>query len=258
MTDTSASANWFFRIAHPGVFLSWSKGWIKPSIFVTIVLFAAGLWYALFNSPPDYQMGETVRIMYIHVPNAWLSQMVYALMAVSAVGTLVWRHPMADVSMKAAAPLGAAFTGLALFTGSLWGRPTWGTFWEWDGRMTSTLVLFLMYLGLVALWRTFEGQPRGNRIIAIFTLVGSINIPIVKFSVDWWNSLHQPASVLRAGGPRMPAEILTPLLVMTLAFTALFFTLHLVGMRTEILRTRARSLERQNVASRQNNTTGGA
>ena len=167
MTDTSLPTNWFSRLAHPGVFLSWSRVLVMPLIVVTIILFGIGLWYAFFNSPPDYQMGETVRIMYIHVPNAWLSQMVYGLMAVSAIGSLVWRHPMADVSMKAAAPLGAAFTGLALFTGSLWGRPTWGTFWEWDGRMTSTLVLFLMYLGLVALWRTFEGQSRGTRIIAV-------------------------------------------------------------------------------------------
>ncbi len=255
MTDAGIPTNWFSRLAHPGVFLSWSRGWIMPLIVITAILFAVGLWYAFFNSPPDYQMGETVRIMYIHVPNAWLSQMVYALMAVSAIGTLVWRHPMADVSMKAAAPLGAAFTALALFTGSLWGRPTWGTFWEWDGRMTSTLVLFLMYLGLVALWRTFEGQPRGTRIIAVFTLVGALNIPIIKFSVDWWNTLHQP-SIIKADGLSMPASLYTPLLIMTLAFTALFFTLHLVGMRTEILRHRANNLERQHVSAQNQGTSG--
>ncbi len=255
MTDTSLPANWFSRLAHPGVFLSWSRNWIAPLAALTIILFTIGLWYSFFNSPPDYQMGETVRIMYIHVPSAWLSQMIYTLMAVSAIGTLVWRHPMADMSMKAAAPLGAAFTAVALFTGALWGRPTWGTFWEWDGRMTSTLVLFLMYLGLVALWRTFEGQARGTRIIAIFTLVGALNIPIIKFSVDWWNTLHQP-SIIKADGLSMPASIYTPLLIMVVAFTALFFTLHLVGMRTEILRHRANSLERRHVSARNGTSSG--
>ncbi|VAW20747.1 Cytochrome c-type biogenesis protein CcmC, putative heme lyase for CcmE [hydrothermal vent metagenome] len=250
MTDTRVQSNWFSRLAHPGVFLQWSRGWIKPLGLITFVLFAAGIYYAFFDSPADYQMGETVRIMYVHVPNAWLSQLVYGVMTIAALGTLVWRHPMADVSMKAAAPLGAAFTGVALFTGSLWGRPTWGTFWEWDGRMTSTLILFLIYLGLVALWRTFGDQAKGARIIAVFTLVGAINIPIIKFSVDWWNTLHQPASVFRAGGPRMPGEILTPLFVMMFAFTFLFVTLHIVAIRTEIFRRRAASLERQHVSAR--------
>src|SRR5690606_5768172 len=144
------------RLAHPGQFVVLTRPFLWPLTILTLALFGGGLWFALFNSPQDYQMGDTVRIMYIHVPSAWLSQFVYAMMAVSAVGTLVWRHPMADVAMKAAAPLGATFTALALFTGALWGRPTWGTFWEWDGRMTSTLILFLMYLGLVALWRSFD------------------------------------------------------------------------------------------------------
>ena len=253
MNDTTKTPNWFSRLAHPGVYLSWSRYWILPLAILTIVTFAIGLWYAFFNSPPDYQMGETVRIMYIHVPNAWLSQMVYGIMAVSAIGSLVWRHPLADVAMKAAAPLGAAFTALALFTGSLWGRPTWGTFWEWDGRMTSTLVLFLMYIGLVALWNTFSDQSRGARIIAIFTLVGAINIPIIKFSVEWWNTLHQP-SVIKADGLSMPPSIATPLLIMMLAFTLLFFTLHMISMRTEILRRRANNLERQHVAQKTGKT----
>ncbi len=246
MTPINKPKNWFSALAHPGVFLGWSRHFIKPLIFLTFISFAIGLWFAFFNSPPDYQMGETVRIMYIHVPNAWLAQMVYSIMAVSAIGSLVWRHPLADVAMKAAAPLGAAFTAIALFTGALWGRPTWGTYWEWDGRMTSTLVLFLMYLGLVALWNTFSDQSKGARIIAIFTLVGAINIPIIKFSVEWWNALHQP-SIISTQGLSMPAEIYTPLLIMTLAFTLLFFTLHLINMRAEIFRRRANSLERQHV-----------
>ena len=246
MAQSKKQPNWFSKLAHPGVFLDWSKYWIWPLGILSFVTLVIGLYYAFFNSPPDYQMGETVRIMYIHVPNAWLSQMVYGLMAVSAVGSLVWRHPLADVAMKSAAPLGAAFTALALFTGSLWGRPTWGTFWEWDGRMTSTLVLFLMYIGLVALWQTFSDQARGARIIAIFTLVGAINIPIIKFSVEWWNTLHQP-SIIKPDGLSMPASIATPLLIMMLAFTLLFFTLHMVAMRTEILRRRANNMERQHV-----------
>src|SRR5690606_17760621 len=190
-------------------------------------------------------MGDTVRMMYVHVPTAWLSQFCYAVMFCSAIGTLVWRHPMADVSQKAAAPLGAAFTALALFTGSMCGRPTWGTFWEWDGRMTSTLVLLFIYLGIIALWRAFDDQGRAARIVAVVTLVGALDIPAIRFSVDWWNTLHQPASVLVEGGPRMPPEILTPLLVMVGAFTLLYATLQLVAMRTEILRRRVDSLSRQ-------------
>ena len=193
-------------------------------------------------------MGDTVRIMYVHVPNAWLSQFVYGVMCVAALGTLVWRHPLADVAQKAAAPLGATFTALALYTGALWGRPTWGTFWEWDGRMTSTLILLFIYLGIIALWRAFDDQLRAARIVAVVTLVGAVNIPVIKFSVDWWNTLHQPASVFTASGPSMPGSILTPLLVMTLAFTLLFLTLHLKRIHTEIRRRRVETLSRQQVA----------
>ncbi|HUV32745.1 MAG TPA: heme ABC transporter permease [Devosiaceae bacterium] len=245
MTDDAPPMGFFSRIAHPGQFLVWSRYLIAPLAAVSALLFATGLWFALVNSPDDYQMGSTVRIMYVHVPNAWLAQLCYGVMAVASIGTLVWRHPLADVAAKSAAPLGAAFTAIALITGSLWGRPTWGTFWEWDGRMTSTLVLLFIYLGIVALWRTFEDQNRAGRVIAVVTLVGAINIPIIKFSVDWWNTLHQPASVLRAGGPSMPASILTPLLLMTLAFTFLFLCLHVVSMRTEIRRRRIAAMQRR-------------
>ncbi|KFL24845.1 heme transporter HemC [Devosia sp. 17-2-E-8] len=235
-------------MANPSQFLGWTRPLLWPLTILTAIAFAVGLYFAFLASPPDYQMGDTVRIMYIHVPNAWLSQFVYGVMAVSALGSLIWRHPMADVSMKAAAPLGAVFTALALFTGSLWGRPTWGTFWEWDGRMTSTLVLFLIYLGLIALWRAFEDQLRAGRVVAVFTLIGAINIPIVKFSVDWWQTLHQPSSVITPDGPHMPGSILTPLLVMMAAFTLLFATLQLKAMHTEIRRRRLATLERQRAA----------
>ncbi|KKB10832.1 heme transporter HemC [Devosia geojensis] len=243
--ESAPGENWWTRIAHPGQFVAWSRRLVLPLSIATVLLFALGLWFAFFNSPPDYQMGDTVRIMYVHVPTAWLSQFVYGVMAVSAIGTLVWRHPMADVSMKAAAPLGATFTALALYTGALWGRPTWGTFWEWDGRMTSTLVLLLIYLGIIALWRAFDDQLRAARIVAIFTLVGAVNIPIIKFSVDWWATLHQPASVFRLDGPTMPPSILTPLFIMVFAFTFLFLVLHLIGMHTEVRRRRVASLERR-------------
>ena len=243
--DTTPKLNWWNRIANPGQFVIWTRPLLWPLVIVTAVLFVVGLYFAFFNSPQDYQMGDTVRIMYVHVPNAWLSQFVYGVMTVSALGTLVWRHPMADVSMKAAAPLGALFTALALFTGALWGRPTWGTFWEWDGRMTSTLVLLFIYLGLIALWRAFDDQLRAARVIAVFTLVGAINIPIIKFSVDWWSTLHQPASVFRPDGPRMPGSILTPLFVMFFAFTFLFITLQLKAMHTEVKRRRVIGLQRR-------------
>ena len=250
MTDVATQppkSNWFSRLAHPGTFMAWSKPVLLPLGVVTFLAFAVGLWFTFFNSPADYQMGDTVRIMYIHVPNAILSEAVYGVMFLAALGTLIWRHPLADVTGKAAAPIGAAFTALALYTGSLWGRPTWGTFWEWDGRMTSTLILFFIYCGIIALWRAFDDQLRAARIVAIVTLVGALDIPVVKFSVDWWNTLHQPAS-LTLGGSKLPPEMLLPLGLMALAFGLLFLILLLVAMRTEILRRRADSLSRQAAA----------
>jgi heme exporter protein C len=247
LDSAAPKPNWFSRLAHPGNFLAWSRPVLWPLGVVTALCFAIGLWFAFFNSPADYQMGDTVRIMYIHVPNAILSEGVYAVMFVAALGTLIWRHPLADVAAKAAAPIGAAFTALALYTGSLWGRPTWGTFWEWDGRMTSTLILFFIYCGIIALWRAFDDQLRAARIVAIVTLVGALDIPVVKFSVDWWNTLHQPAS-LTLGGSTLPPEMLLPLGLMALAFGLLFLLLLLVAMRTEILRRRADSLSRQAAA----------
>jgi heme exporter protein C len=240
--------NWFSRLAHPGEFLRWTRPLLLPLAVLTAILLAVGVYLALFVSPAETpNVGSTLRIIYVHVPNAWLSQLVYGVMAVSALGTLVWRHPLADVANKAAAPLGAVFTALALYTGALWGRPTWGTFWEWDGRMTSTLILLFIYLGIIALWRAFEDQGRAARVIAVFTLVGALNIPVIKFSVDWWHTLHQPASIMTSGS-HLPASMLLPLLLMSLAFTTLFLTLHIVRMRSEIFRRRAESLERRAAA----------
>jgi heme exporter protein C len=228
-------------LANPTRFLNLAGRVLPWLITATAIAFAAGLYLSAL-APDDYQQGATVKIMFIHVPNAWLCMFVWGVMSLASLGTLVWRHPLADVAAKAAAPLGAAFTFLALVTGSLWGRPMWGTYWVWDARLTSVLVLFLMYLGIIALWRTVEDPSRAARAAAILTLVGAINIPIIKFSVDWWNTLHQPASVFRMGGPTIDPSILMPLFVMAVAFTLLFLTLHLSAMRTEILRRRIRTL----------------
>jgi heme exporter protein C len=228
-------------LANPTRFLRLVERLLPWLAAATVAAFAVGLEQALFAAPDDYQQGATVKIMFIHVPSAWLAMFCWGLMSIAALGTLVWRHPLADVAAKAAAPIGAAFTFLCLVTGSLWGRPMWGTYWVWDARLTSVLVLFLMYLGLIALWRAVEDPSLAGRAGAILTLVGAINLPIIKFSVDWWNTLHQPASVFRLGGPTIDRSILTPLLVMAIAFTLLFVTLHLAAMRNEILRRRART-----------------
>jgi heme exporter protein C len=230
------------QLANPSVFLRWSGAALPLVAGAAVLALAIGLYMAWFMAPADYQQGETVRIIFLHVPAAWLALFFYALMAASALGTLVWRHPLADVSQKAAAPIGAAFTLICLITGALWGRPMWGTYWVWDARLTSVLVLFLMYCGILALWRTIEDPSRAARAVSILTLVGLVNLPIVKFSVDWWNTLHQPASVLRLGGPAIHPSMLYPLLVMALAFALIGVALHLAGMRTEILRRRVRTL----------------
>jgi heme exporter protein C len=240
--SASRYINGMWSLANPTRFLALS-GRILPWLAgASALVILAGLYLALLASPADYQQGETVRIMYIHVPSAWLALALYTIMTVSAVGTLVWRHPLADVSQKAAAPIGAAFTFLCLVTGSLWGKPMWGTWWVWDARLTSVLVLFLIYLGIMALWRAIEEPSQAARAVAVLTLVGFVNIPIVKFSVDWWNTLHQPASVLRLDGPAIDPSMLWPLLVMAVGFTLFALALHMAGMRTEILRRRVRSL----------------
>src|SRR5687767_15157990 len=228
-------------LANPTRFLALAERLLPWLAGLTALVFAIGLYLA-YGAPGDYQQGATAKIMFIHVPSAWLAMGGWTLMSGAPLGTLVWRHPLADVASKAAAPIGAAFTFLCLVSGSLWGRPMWGTYWVWDARLTSVLVLFLMYLGLLALWRTVDDPARAGRAAAILTLVGAINLPIIKFSVDWWNTLHQPASVLRIGGPAIHPSILTPLLVMALAFLLLFVTLHLAAMRNEILRRRVRAM----------------
>ncbi len=235
-------------LANPTRFLNFADKVLPWLIALTAILLGTGLYLGFFVAPADYQQGETVRIMYIHVPSAWIAMFAYVLIAVAGLGTLIWRHPLADVSAKAAAPIGAAFTFLALVTGSLWGKPMWGTYWVWDARLTSFLVLFLLYLGLIALWQAIEEPGRAGRAAAILALVGVVNIPIIKFSVDWWNTLHQPASVFRVEGSAIDPSIQTPLLIMALGFTLLFVVLHLIAMRAEILRRRVYALQQAQVA----------
>jgi heme exporter protein C len=227
--------------ANPSRFLRLADRTIPWLGGVTLIAFAFGI-NQILAAPNDYQQGATVKIMYLHVPAAWLGMMCWGLMTVAALGTLVWRHPLADVMAKAAAPIGAAFTLLCLVTGSLWGRPEWGTYWVWDARLTSELILFLLYLGVIALWSTVEDPSRAARAVAILTLVGALDLPIIKFSVDWWNTLHQGSSVFRVGGSTIYPTILLPLFIMAVASTFLFFTLLLAAMRNEILRRRVRTL----------------
>jgi heme exporter protein C len=228
-------------LANPSRFLSSANRVLPWLIGATALAFAFGL-NQVMGAPDDYQQGATVKIMFLHVPSAWLGMLGWGVMSIAALGTLVWRHPLADVAAKSAAPIGAAFTLLCLVTGSLWGRPEWGTYWVWDARLTSELVLFLLYLGVIALWRTVEDPSRAARAAAILTLVGAVDLPIIKFSVDWWNTLHQGSSVFRFGGATIYPTILVPLLVMAVAFTLLFVTLHIAAMRNEILRRRVRTL----------------
>jgi heme exporter protein C len=215
--------------------LPWAGG-------AAVVLMLLGLWLALVEAPPDYQQGEAYRIMYVHVPAAWMALMVYALMAVMSLIGIVWRHPLAETAARAAAPIGAAFTAIALVTGSLWGKPMWGTFWVWDARLTSVLILFFLYLGYIALYEAFDDPARGARAAAILCLVGSVNLPIIKFSVDWWNTLHQPDSILRPGGPSIAPSMLVPLLVMWGAFLCYFIAVHILRTRAELTARKIRNL----------------
>ena len=230
-------------LANPTRFLALARPLVPLLGLLAAAVLALGLWLAL-SVPDDYQQGRTVRIMFVHVPAVWMAMGAYVVMVSAALGVLVWRHPLADVAARAAAPLGAAFTFVGLVTGAVWGRPMWGTWWVWDARLTSFLVLLLIYGGLIVLWRAIDEPARGARIGAVVVLLGAINLPIIKFSVDWWNTLHQPASVLRVGGPAMPAVYLQPLLTMGLAFLLLFLALHLQGMLNMLAERRIRRLER--------------
>ncbi len=202
---------------------------------VTVLSLGIGTYMALFASPADYQQGESVRIMYVHVPAAWMALFAYTVMAGCSAASLIWKNPLSDIMAQAAAPLGAVFTFVCLTTGSLWGKPIWGTWWVWDARLTSVLILFFFYIGYMLVLRAFDTPERGAKAAALVALVGFINVPIVKFSVDFWNTLHQPASILRLKGPSIDASMLTPLLIMIAAFTLLFFTLWFIRIQAGML-----------------------
>jgi heme exporter protein C len=230
------------QFANPTRFLKLANAALPFVWAITVILFAIGLYGALITSPADYQQGETVRIMFVHVPAAWLAMFVYSVMALASAIAIIFRHPLADVAAKTAAPIGAVFCFLALATGSLWGKPMWGAWWVWDARLTSMFVLMLLYIGYIAIWQAIEEPGRAALVARIVALVGFINIPVIKFSVDWWNSLHQPASVFKMGGPSIDPSMLWPLLVMGLAYTFLFLALHLMSMRSELAARKLRAI----------------
>ena len=225
-------------LANPVRFLKFSK--IATPIFgwLSLAAFTWGLYLALIKSPPAIEHGQAVRMMYVHVPAAWCAQMAYTALAIASLVSFIWRHPLADSAARNFAVPGTAFTFLALVTGSLWGKPAWGTWWQWDGRMTSVLILLFIYLGYLAIWNIIPERKRAARLASILAMVGFINIPIIKFSVDWWNTLHQPATISSPGAPGLPPEILLPLIIMVIAYTLLFGWLSLRGIEADVIKSR--------------------
>ncbi len=236
-----------WRFANPAIFFDLAAKASPWAAAVSLLLMALGAYLGLFAAPPDYIQGETVRIMYVHVPSAWMAMFCYGVMAVSSASGLIWNHPLAYVAAKATAPIGMVFTAMALITGSIWGKPMWGAWWAWDARMTSVLILLFLYLGYMALWNAIDEPVRAARATAILALVGAVNLPVIKFSVDWWNTLHQPASLMRADAPAIHATMLMPLLLMGVGFMVFYLWILLVRMRGEILARRVRGLRQARV-----------
>jgi heme exporter protein C len=233
----------FDYLANPTRFRAITAVIFPVAVAVTVAALLYGLYLAFFASPADYQQGETVRIMYIHVPAAWMALLAYLAMAVAAIFYLVWRHPLADIGARAMAVPGASFALITLLTGSFWGRPMWGTWWVWDARLTSMLILFFLYLGYIALADGFERPERGSKPASLLLVFGVINLPIIKFSVDWWNTLHQGSSVLRFGGPSIDPAMLLPLLVMALAMLGWFISVSILRMNTLLAQRRLNVLK---------------
>ncbi len=240
---------WFHRLGSPPHVYGLAQRLTPWFGWAAGLLIVAGLYGGLVLAPPDYQQGEDYRIMYVHVPSAWMSLMVYVTMAVSAGIGLIWRMKVAHAVAASCAPIGASFTFAALVTGSLWGRRMWGTFWEWDPRLTSELILLFLYLGYTAMRSAIDDSQRADRASAVLAVVGVVNVPIIHYSVLWWNSLHQAPSVMHFAKPTMPPSMLVPLMLMFFGFTVLFGALLLVRVRAEILnRERAASWIREVVA----------
>ncbi len=244
-----------YRFANPKRFLRIAAVVLPWSASLTVAFLGLGLYLALLASPADYQQGESVRIMYVHVPAAWMALFVYSCLAAASAVALIWKHPVADLVAKASAPIGACFTFIALATGSIWGKPMWGVWWVWDARLTSVLILFFFYMGHIALTSAFEDASRSERAAAILALVGFINIPVIKWSVDWWNTLHQPASMIRMDGPAIHTSMLAPLLIMAAAFTAYYVTVLILRLRGEILTRKIGALRMTRIQDRQEERT---
>ena len=238
------------RFANPTQFMRIANAIYPWAAGLSAIPFLVGLPVALVTSPPDYQQGETVRIFYIHVSSAWMMMVVYSAMAGGSAAFLIWRHPMANLVAKASAPMGASFAALTLLTGMLWGQPMWGTFWVWDARLTSTLILFFLYLGYLALGDAFEDSERGDKAAAILALVGSVNLPIIHFSVEWWNTLHQP-SIIKMTGFTVDGSILLPLFLMLGAFTSYYVAVLVLRLRSELLAAKIRNARMSQVAVNQ-------
>lgn len=245
MTTRSSSLH---RFASPAEFLRLHAGILPIATAIAVLAGTLGLYTGLFMAPPDYQQGEAVRIMYIHVPAAWMSTMVYGFMALMSATFLIWKHNLAELLARQAAPIGAIFTALTLGTGMLWGKPMWGAYWVWDARLTSVLLLLVLYVAYIGMSNLAPTQDRTKTACAWLCLVGAINLPIIKFSVDWWNTLHQPASIIRAGGPSIDTSMLVPLLLMILAAMALFVALLMVRADTALKQQKLRRLQIQKIA----------
>ena len=220
--------------ANPARFLRFARPATRWLMAIGLVLVAAGIGGGLLLTPPDYLQGETVRILYIHVPSAWLGMAGWGGIAAASISQIVWRHPLSAIAGRATAPAGATFAAACLVTGSIWGRPTWGTWWQWDGRLTSMLILFFMYLGYIALASAERERGGEGRMTAIFGLVGAINLPIIHYSVLWWNTLHQGQSISLGGGSKIAPTLLWPLPLTLFGFTALFAAAILMRMRAEL------------------------
>ena len=209
---------WFHKLGSPPHFYRIAGKWIPWLTWIFLALVVAGLYGGLILAPPDYQQGESYRIIFVHVPSAWMSMFIYVAMAFCGAVIIVWRMKLAEVVLISSAPIGASFTFLALVTGSLWGKPMWGTYWVWDARLTSELILLFLYLGVIGLHNAIEDKRVAARAVAILTLVGVVNIPIIHYSVEWWHSLHQGASLTKFDKPSMPPSMYVPILIMALAF----------------------------------------
>ncbi len=225
----------FFNLSSPNKFQKFSKRIYPWVSYGSIMFLFIGLFFSFFKSPPDYLQGESVRIMYIHVPAAWLSLQIYVVMAICSFVSLVYKHSLADIISRSCAPIGATYTFITLITGSIWGKPTWGAWWVWDARLTSELILFFIYIGHIIVSNSYEDYRKGDKNAAILTLVGIVNLPIIKWSVDWWNTLHQPASIMKLDSPSIDSEMLTPLFFMAISFFLIFLSIMLTRISTEII-----------------------